>query len=86
MPTSLGSAAKDEVGYTPGYARNVELGTVRLIRNSIIVRSLVFRGRIGFVDSLDDLLQSQVGHSDLLKKLPSRRDRYSAPVIGFHSA
>ena len=56
-----GSSAKNEVGYTPGYARNVELRTVRLLRRGAIVRRrLVFRGRIGFLDSLDNFLQSQV--------------------------
>jgi hypothetical protein len=63
--SSLGSAAKDEVGYTPCYTRNVEVRTVRLVFDSIVVRSLVFRGRTGFVDSLDDFLHSQMGHSEL---------------------
>jgi hypothetical protein len=58
--SSRGSSAKNEVGYTPGYARNVELRTVRLRRGAIVRRRLVFRGRIRFVDSLDNFLQSQV--------------------------
>ncbi len=59
--SSGGSGAKNEAGYTPGYARNVELRTVRLPRRGAIVRRrLVFRGRIGFLDSLYNFLQSQV--------------------------
>jgi hypothetical protein len=58
--SSRGSGAKNEVGYTPGYARNIEFRTVRLPRRGAIVRDgLVIRGKTGFFDSLDDFLQSQ---------------------------
>jgi hypothetical protein len=56
----LGSTAMDEVGYTPGYARNVEFGTVRWFFTAIVRGSLVLRGRIGVLYSRDDFLHSQM--------------------------
>jgi hypothetical protein len=54
------SGAKNQAGYTTGYARNAELRTMRLPRGAIVRRRLVFCGRISFLDSLDNFLQSQV--------------------------
>jgi hypothetical protein len=54
--SSLGSAAKDEAGHSPSYARNVELRPMRLVSDLIICDSPVFRGRIGFVDSIHDFV------------------------------
>ena len=56
----LGSTAMDEVGYTPRYARNVELVTVRWFFTAIVRGSLGLRGRIGVLYSLDDFLHSQM--------------------------
>jgi hypothetical protein len=50
----------DEVGYTPRYARNVELGTVRWFVTAIVRGSLGLRGQIGVLYSLDDFLHSQM--------------------------
>jgi hypothetical protein len=55
---TLAQDPQDEVGQTHRYARNVELGAVRLVFGTIVRGFLVCRGRIGFVDSLDHFLRS----------------------------
>lgn len=60
LPRNL--AAEDKNGQAPRYARNVELRTGRLARDPIVFLLLFWRERTGFVDSIDDFLQSQGFH------------------------